>query len=163
METFLELFFSQLNVVLLVLAIIIIVIQVKINKNHYPLSEIVYRWITLLPVGLLGIYTFIVHAFFPEYAAMEIGWQNSPFQFEVAVADLGFGLIAAFAFRASYGFRLASVIGNVCWLWGDAVGHIYQMMSHHNFAPGNAGSWFWLDVILPLILIICIIKLRKYK
>jgi hypothetical protein len=163
MQTFMQIFFSQFNMVLFVLAVIIILFQIKTHRKRYPLEEIVYRWITLLPVGVLGLYTFVVHAFFPEYSAAAIGWQTSPFQFEVAIADLGFGLIAVLAFRASYGFRLASVIGVSCWLWGDAVGHIYQMIHHHNFASGNAGSWFWLDVILPFILIICIIKLRHHK
>ncbi|MDR3478512.1 MAG: hypothetical protein P4M14_10835 [Gammaproteobacteria bacterium] len=150
---------SNLSLTLFVLAMILTIVQ---WSTHQRLSsyEILFRWTTLLPLGLAGIYGFAMHGFFPEFTAHTIGWSNSPFQFEVAVANLGFGMIGLLAYRASYGFRLASVIGNTCWLWGDATGHIYQMITKHNFANGNAGSWFWMDLIIPMILIICMVKLK---
>lgn len=33
---------------------------------------------------------------------------------------------------------------------GAAVGHAYQMITAHNFAPGNAGVIFYADIGLPL-------------
>ena len=33
---------------------------------------------------------------------------------------------------------------------GAAVGHIQQMVTTHNFAPGNAGIIFYLDILIPL-------------
>jgi hypothetical protein len=142
-----------------ILAVVFILLNKMINKN-VTWYEIVYRWTTLLPLGITAIYAFVMHAFFSDLAAVTIGWQNSPFQFEVAMANLAFGTIAILSFKASYGFRIANVVANTCWLWGDAVGHIYQMIAYHNFAPGNAGSWLWMDVLMPLILIVCIIQLR---
>ena len=127
------------------------------KRNNY---EIIYIWVTFLAVGVVGIYTFVMHVFFPVTSAAIIGWHTSPFQFEVGMADLGFGLVALLAARASYGFRLASVIGVTCWLWGDAVGHVYQMLLKGNYSIGNAGSWFWLDLLIPAILIICIANIR---
>ncbi len=124
-----------------------------------PTYEIFYRWVTLA-LGISSLYTFIMHAFYPASSAAIIGWQTSPFQFEVAVANFSFGVIALISFHASYGFRLANVIGNSCWLMGDAIGHIYQMITFHNFNPGNAGSWFWMDIIIPLVLMICISRMR---
>lgn len=123
--------------------------------------EIIYAWMSLLALGATCIYAFVMHGFFPEAAATAIGWQTSPFQFEVAVANLGFGLIGIFAFCASYGFRVANVIGATCWLWGDAGGHIYQMVMKHDYAFGNSGSWFWMDILIPAILIICLLKMRN--
>lgn len=76
------------------------------------------------------------------------------------MADLAFGLLGVLSFKASYGFRLATVIGVTCFLWGCAIGHINQMVIHHNFTIGNAGSWFWLDILLPILLIMCIVKLK---
>jgi len=84
----------------------------------------------------------------------------SPFQYEVGMAGFGFGVMAILSFNANYSFRLATVIGLVCWLWGDASGHIYQMIVHQDFMLGNAGTWFWMDLVLPFILIICIFNLR---
>ena len=34
---------------------------------------------------------------------------------------------------------------------GAAGGHVYQMITAHNFAPGNAGIIFWSDILLPVI------------
>jgi hypothetical protein len=130
------------------------------TKQKTSVYEILYRWITLLPFGLTALYSFVVHAFYPVTAAASIGWQVSPFQYEVAMANLGFGLVAILAYKASYGFRLANVIGGTCWLWGDALGHFYQMAAHHNYTIGNAGSWLWVDIFVPLLLIIAV---RKFK
>ncbi|EKD73702.1 MAG: hypothetical protein ACD_45C00217G0018 [uncultured bacterium] len=153
---------GNFSFVMLVLAVVLTILQ-KIKNKKLSLWEILYRWIALFALGIMGIYGFIMHAFFPDISAATIGWQNSPFQYEVAIANLGFGLIALLSFRAAYPFRLASVIGNACWLWGDAVGHIYQMISQHNFATGNAGTWFWTDVLVPLLAVICIVKLKHVK
>ena len=154
---------SNFSMSMFLLAVIFIILHRIIVRGRVPEYEIVYRWIAFFAVGLTGFYTFIMHVFYPDMAAAAIGWTNSPFQFEVGIADLGFGLIAFLSFNASYGFRLATVIGVTCWLWGDAVGHIYQMIKNQNFAAGNAGTWFWMDVILPIILLICIAKLRPSK
>ena len=162
MSMWIEYILSHFSFCMFVLAFIMICFH-KIIKSNLSFSEIVYRWIALFPLGFSGIYAFIMHAFYSDIAAQTIGWTNSPFQFEVAMANLGFGVIAILSFRATYGFRLATVIGNTCWLWGDAAGHIYQMIINHNFSVGNAGSWFWMDLILPLLLIICIINLKQPK
>ncbi len=154
--------FDNYGLFMLLIAIVLSVLHHLVNEN-LSFTEILYRWVALLPLGFTAIYAFIMHAFFPDFTAATIGWANSPFQYEVAMADLGFGVIAILSFRASYGFRLATVIANTCWLWGDAVGHSYQMISHHNFTPGNAGSWFYMDVLIPILLIICMIKLKSHR
>jgi hypothetical protein len=35
-------------------------------------------------------------------------------------------------------------------LWGAAVGHIYQIIHARNFAPGNAGVILYTDVLIPI-------------
>ncbi len=37
-----------------------------------------------------------------------------------------------------------------CFRWTEAAGHIYQMVTAHNFAPGNAGVIFYMDIYIPL-------------
>jgi hypothetical protein len=159
LTTFVSTLLSHFSLTLFLLALLLTVIQ---WSTHQRLSsyEILFRWTTLLPLGLAGLYGFIMHGFFPDLAAHTIGWSNSPFQFEVAIANLGFGLIGVLAYQASAGFRLATVIANTCWLWGDASGHIYQMITKHNFTSGNAGSWFWMDLIIPMVLMLCLAKLK---
>jgi len=106
----------------------------------------------LLAVGVSGIWGFIIHAFFPSLADKAIGWPWSPFEFEVAVANLGMGLTGLFAFNASRGFRLATILFASCFGWGAAGGHIYQMIAAHNYHADNAGIILYTDILIPLLL-----------
>jgi hypothetical protein len=72
----------------------------------------------------------------------------------VGIADLVQGVLGVLAFRASRGFRRAATVGIAVWLWGDAIGHVRQMIVAQNFAPGNAGPWFWTDVLVPAVMIV---------
>ncbi len=111
-------------------------------------------WLLLLFVGLVGLYTFVMHCFFSEIAASAIGWSTSPFQYEVGIANLMIGVLGIMATWSSRSFRWAVVLAAAVWLWGDGVGHIHQMIAAQDFSPGNAGSWFWTDALAPAVLII---------
>jgi hypothetical protein len=113
--------------------------------------EAIFSYFLLFSIGVSFFYNFIMHVFFADMAAAFIGWQNSPFQYEVGFASLGFAVVGILAFKRSLGFRAAAVIGPAFFLWGAAGGHIYQMIAEHNFAAGNAGVVFWTDIILPII------------
>jgi hypothetical protein len=104
----------------------------------------------LFPIGLSFLLNFVFHTFFGEMAAKFIGWADSPFQLEVGFASLGFALVGLLAFKGSYGLRIGAVVGPAAFLLGAAGGHIYQMIAAHNFAPGNAGAVFWMDIVTPL-------------
>ena len=91
-----------------------------------------------------------MHAFFGELAARFIGWADSPFQFEVGMASLGFAAVGFLAAFGSFDLRLAAIIGPGIFLLGAAAGHVRQMVIAHNFAPGNAGVVFWTDIFIPL-------------
>lgn len=154
---------SDFSLAMLFLAIFFILLHLTMRIKSVSFYEIIYRWVALFPLGFTGIYTFILHAFYPEVSAASIGWTPSPFQFEVAMADLAIGVLGVLSFNASYGFRLATVIASIVFLWGDAVGHIYQMVVNQNFMPGNAGTWFWLDLVIPLILLLCLVRLKPVR
>lgn len=154
---------NNFGLVMFILAAFIIIIHRVMVGKRLNEGEIVYRWIALLPLGLTGIYAFILHAFFPQISAENIGWATSPFQYEVAMANLAVGVIGILSFKASFSFRLATVIAATCWLWGDAIGHLIQIFQTGNYSVGNAGSWLWMDILVPLILIFCLIKLRSSK
>lgn len=110
-------------------------------------------WLMLLFVGLNGLYTGGMHMFLPGATAAAIGWAPSPFQWEVAVADGTLGILGVAAAFASRPFRWAVIWSLALFYWGDAVGHVRQMELHDNFASGNAGSWFWVDVLGPMVLL----------
>lgn len=113
--------------------------------------ERVFAYFMLFAVGIAYLYNFVIHVFFAEMAAHFIGWPNSPFQYEVGFASLGFGIVGVLAFRQSWSFRAAAITGPAFFTWGAAGGHVYQILAHHNFAPGNAGVVLWTDIFLPVV------------
>ena len=107
--------------------------------------EALFSYFLLFSIGLASLYNAIFHIFFGKLAASYIGWEDSPFQLEVGFASLGLAVVGIMAFKRSFDFRLAAIVGPACFLWGAAAGHIYQMITAHNFAPGNAGVIFYSE------------------
>ena len=118
-------------------------------------------WILLLPIGVTGLWAAVFHLFFPQIAAADIGWEVSPFQFEVGLADLAIGATTCVSFWRSLDFKAAAVMASSISLLGDAVGHVKQMIVAGNFAPGNAGVPFFSDIVFPLLAIILLMIVRR--
>jgi len=123
----------------------------RVQRFSGRLQEEIFAFFLLFPIGFSFFYNFIMHVFFGDMAARFIGWQNSPFQAEVGFASLGFAVVGFLAFRGSRGLRVAAVVGPACFLLGAAAGHLRQMMVAHNYAPGNAGVIFYMDIVIPVI------------
>jgi|SRR5580692_5314868 hypothetical protein len=150
------LFIRDLPAVLFVLAVII----AATGRRGSP-AERLLAWILLLPIGVTGLWAGIYHVLFPSVAASHIGWQVSPFQFEVGMADLAIGVTACIAFWRDLNFKAAAVSAASIFLLGDAVGHVRQMLVANNFAPGNAGVPFYMDIICPLLAIFLVVLLKR--
>ncbi len=120
-------------------------------RTSKVIVEALFSYFLLFSVGVSYFYNFVFHVFFGELAAKFIGWADSPFQAEVGYASLGFALIGFLAFRGGREMRIAAIVGPACFLWGAAVGHIREMVVHHNFAPGNAGIMLYSDIVAPII------------
>lgn len=112
--------------------------------------EKLISWHVFWAIGVCFFYNFVMHSIFGKTAAAFIGWADSPFQFEVGTASLGFSVVGFLAAFRSFDLRLAAIVGPAIFTLGAAVGHIYQMMTAHDFAPGNAGVIFYLDILIPL-------------
>jgi hypothetical protein len=132
-----------------------------LRRSGAPLADRLLNWILLLPIGVSGIWAAVFHLFFPDVAAGNIGWEPSPFQFEVGMADLAMGVTACISFWRSLDFKAAVVIINAIFLLGDAVGHVGQMISAGNFASGNAGVPFIGDLVLPVLSLILLIIVQR--
>jgi hypothetical protein len=108
-------------------------------------------WYVLFNIGVMYLVNFVFHVFFGQMSAAFIGWADSPFQVEVGTASLGFSIAGFIAASGSFDRRLIAIIGPSIFTLGAGVGHIYQMVTAHNFAPGNAGVIFYTDFIIPLV------------
>jgi hypothetical protein len=132
--------------------------------GHATFVDRLLAWTLLLPIGVTGLWAGITHVFFPATAAAHIGWAPSPFQFEVGMADLAIGVTACISFWRSLAFKAAAVCAASVFLLGDAIGHVRQMIVAGNFAPGNAGVPFYMDIICPaLAIILVIIATRRQR
>lgn len=120
-------------------------------RTRPQVIEALFSWFLFFSVGVNYFINFVMHVFFGEMTARFIGWADSPFQAEVGFASLGFSAVGFLAFRGDRGLRKAAVIGPSFFLLGAAGVHVYQMITAHNFAPGNAGVVFWTDIFLPVI------------
>ena len=131
------------------------------TRTDTPAADRFLAWILLLPIGVTGLWAALFHIFFPAIAAGDIGWQVSPFQFEVGMADLAIGATACLSFWRNLDFKAAAVMVSSIFFLGDAVGHVKQMMVAGNFAPGNAGVPFYSDVALPVLMIVLLMIARR--
>lgn len=137
----------------------LIVILHKFARPRMSLSEIIFRWFVLFPLGVVELYACLRHGIYSHTTAVNLGFLGGLYQYKITMANLGFGLIAILSFNASFGFRLAAVLGNTCWLWGDA----YMRLTQYYFTFINAPSAFWLDVFLPVLLLLCLFSIKKQK
>ena len=88
------------------------------RTSHWSTPERFLSWILLLPVGITGLWAAVFHLLFPSVAADLIGWQTSPSQFEVGMADLATGATAVVSFWCSLPFKAAAVCAASIFLLG---------------------------------------------
>jgi hypothetical protein len=139
----------------------VLALAIALSSRHGSVVERLLAWILLLPIGVTGLWAGIYHVFFPAVAAAYIGWEVSPFQFEVGMADLAIGATACLAFWRDLNFKAAAVSVAAIFLLGDAVGHVRQMLITGNFAPGNAGVPFYMDILCPLLTIGLVVLAKR--
>ncbi len=152
---------TYFSVALFTLALIVFFLEwvIQRHRQRTNIYEILYHWTALFPLGVYALYLFITNAIFSNIIQME-SLQKTTTVYNVGLANAVIATLAISSFTESYGFRLAAVIASSIWLWGTAVGVIYQMIAQRNIIWGNLDAWFWISVIIPFILIYCIIKLK---
>jgi hypothetical protein len=154
--------FTLLFLILTALSAAAIII-IKKKTRAAEIIENIIDCMMLFNVGIGGLFAFAGHAFMADQIAVKIGWPTgSPFQFEVAVANLAFGILGLLSLRFRGDFRLATATGYAVFLLGAAAGHIREMIQKGNFSDYNAGAFLFVaDVFIPLTLLVLVIVQRK--
>jgi hypothetical protein len=96
------------------------------------------------------LWAFVGHTLFAEEAAQAIGWANTPFQYEVGVANLGLALASFYAAFRGFEARVAAGLAAACFLAGAGIIHIRDIALTGNLAPGNAGPIMITDFLTPI-------------
>ena len=159
MDTIIAFLLGNFNIWTPILAILIGLLSFRLYKQGS--AAVCSRTLTaflFLTVGLMGVENFIIHVFYGNFAAASIGWKPSPFQYEVAIANLAVGVVGMIAaFTKNLGFRAATIFAFAVWFLGDAAGHVYQLIAKHDHAAYNAGTTLYSDIYLPVIGIILLL------
>ena len=155
---------SMLPLILFAVALICSVGKLFIGKekNFAQFAEIFLSYLLLLNLGVMSLLAAYAHIFEGPATAAEIGWSpGSPFQFEMGVTNLSFGVLGVLAFWKRGAFWDACVIGWCVTFIGCFVGHIRDYYTHHNTAPYNIGPMIWMsDLILPILALTLLIYQR---
>jgi hypothetical protein len=152
------------------LTILVAILYIIISKfKNKPLGkkrivEIFLLSFLVLSVGIGSIWAFIGHYFLSAQVAASIGWAaGNPFQQEVAFANLAIGVLGVLCYWIRGNFWTATVISSSIFLLGDAYVHIMNIYQFSNYAPGNAGSVLYMDIIGPIIIILLLIVYRAME
>ncbi|MGA4543525.1 DUF6790 family protein [Uniformispora flossi] len=114
------------------------------------------RWWAVAALGCGSLWMTAAFLVGPDAMAEAIGFTRSPFQFEIAFANLG---LAVMGFRAASRSstpreRIITGLGAGMFLWGAAVGHVHQWFAHGDHQPGNTGGVLATDILIPAVLIL---------
>jgi hypothetical protein len=124
--------------------------------------EVLLLYLLVIFAGVGGLMGFLGHTFIAREVALKIGWQPSPFQFEVAVANLAFGVLGLMCIRQPRGFQTATGIGYAIFLLGCGYGHVRDMTLHGNFSPYNVGAVLWVNDLAVPVVILFLLVVRRY-
>ncbi len=157
----------MISLIFLLLTIILAAATIIIKKKRGAVDvlETITLYAILVNVGLGGLFAFTGHAFMADQVAARIGWQpGSPFQLEVAAANLAFGILGLCALRFRGDFWLAVAIGFALFLLGAACVHIREIVGKGNLAEYNAGAFLVIgDIVVPVAILVLVIVLRKLQ
>jgi len=149
---------GNIQIPLLVVACCTTVAKVRRASGRHEIVTFVYvLWgeVVFYCLGLGFVYAWYFHAFLSSYTAPFIGWEPSPFEWELAWGELGIAVVALASLWRGYDMRLAATLAYAIFSFGAAAQHIQQMLVAHNYAPGNAGAVLWFgDIALPIAVLL---------
>jgi hypothetical protein len=150
-----------------VTTIIVIVAALAVATVHLFLSkkprtgsraaEIYLLYALVVGVGAGGLFGAMGHLFAADKVAEQLGWATgSPFQTEVGLFDLAFGVLGVCCiwFRGQWWY--AVTLGWTIFAVGAAGVHLHDMSGSVNNGSLNAGSVL-PDLIVPALLVVLLI------
>jgi hypothetical protein len=155
------------SLVFFLLALLFTMIHLSVKKEwSFPkIGEIFLCYLLLFSVGLESLVSGLGHIFMGPEIARQIGWApGSPFQFEVGVANLSYGVLGVLSFWISHRFREATILGWSLFLLGAFVGHLMQENLTGDRSSYNFGFFIWFyDLFLPLFMMSLLFYVKRYQ
>ncbi|HVA33801.1 MAG TPA: DUF6790 family protein [Candidatus Baltobacteraceae bacterium] len=135
--------------------------RARSRRERVNVAGILWGELLLYSVGISMAYGGIFHAYFATITAPAIGWQPSPFEYELGWMEIPVGIVAIASMWRGLEFRIASTTIFVIFSLAAAAQHVEQILCCKNFAPNNAGVLLWFgDIFLPLLIVTCALLAR---
>ncbi|KIC76695.1 hypothetical protein DB41_EY00060 [Neochlamydia sp. TUME1] len=149
----------MIGFILFGMALVFTLIHKTLVKQAEP-REILLSYLLFFNIGIMGLIAFSGHIFKSDQIAALIGWPpGSPFQLEVGVADLAFGVLGILSLYFRGLFWVATVVSSSIFLMGNFCIHMDSYLDH-NKAPYNSGILVWFgNLVIPICLLML---LRSY-
>jgi hypothetical protein len=132
----------------------------KKPRSLNRITELLLLWYLGVGIGVGSLFSGLVQVISPEIVAQSTGWGYSPFLREVGFANISYGILGLLAVRFR-NFWAPAIIAYAVFMWGAAAGHIYEIQQNANLSGGNAGTVLYLDILMPLFLIILLLVYHK--
>lgn len=158
----------MLSVVFLSASLVGFALHLGLSKQPRTRSrvvELLFLYLIVINIGFGCLLAWYGHTFMADEIARKIGWQpGSPFQFEVAVADLSWGVCGLLCIWLRQGFWTATGIGSAVFLVGCAFGHVRDIIEQGNVAVYNAGPVLWIgDLAVPMTILVLLFLRFKFE
>lgn len=127
-------------------------LQIRLRKATSRAQIIEIFLVHLMGIsGFNGMVAFYWHTAQADWIATNIGWPTgSPFQTEMAFANLATGVIAFLVFFRRDFILPAIIAGGILGV-GAGITHVIDLLGRGNFAPFNAGPTLYMDFIGPAL------------
>ncbi|MEV6412994.1 DUF6790 family protein [Kribbella sp. NPDC051718] len=139
--------------------LLIAVVGATIRTRHSPSAEAKLetwqRWWAIAALGCGSLWMTISFILIPDVMSTAIGFGQTPFEFEIAFANLCLAVLGlrAASPSASARERITIGLGAGMFLWGAVIGHLYQWFANGDHAPGNTGGVLIYDLLIPAVMI----------
>jgi len=158
----------MLSVVFLSASLVGFALHLGLSKQPRTRSrvvELLFLYFIVINIGFGCLLAWYGHTFMADEIARKIGWKpGSPFQFEVAVADLSWGVCGLLCIWLRQGFWTATGIGSAVFLVGCAFGHVRDIIEQGNVAVYNAGPVLWIgDLAVPMTILVLLFLRFKFE
>ncbi len=153
----------MLGIALFILAVVFTLGHLAYTKEwgSPKAKEVFLSYVLFFNLGILGLLAAYAHIFMGPETAKMIGWQTSPFQFEMGMTNLSFGVLGVLSYWIRGRFWDATIIGWSIVFLGCFIGHVMDYYLHNNTAPYNIGIYIWFtDLFLPLLALATLFCLR---
>lgn len=132
-------------------------VMTAVTKSPAYFPARLLNWL-LLSIGIAYAWAGFFHMVFPHVAASSIGWQVSPFQFEIGVADASIGIVTILSFWRSLDFKAPLVGYLTLFSIGVSFGHFREAIYAGNTAANNFGLLLAITlahiVLLPTLYVL---------